>query len=243
MKLYNLSRIVFFTVFISLSFTLHAQSNNQKSVLLVYGGWDGHNPEGFKNLFLPWLEDQGFDVTVSNSLDIYANSIKMATFDLIVQAWTMGELTKEQSKGLLTAVANGAGLAGCHGGITDAFRCNLEYLNVVGGQFLSHPGGSIEYEVNFNDVSDPITKGLSDFTIKSEQYYMAMNPGVTVLATTTFTGDHAEWSRDVVMPVVWKRTWGKGKVFVNALGHSMDEYEIEQVMEVTMRGFNWAIRD
>ncbi len=243
MKIFNFSRIVLFTVFISLSFTLHVQSNNQKSVLLVYGGWEGHNPEGFKNLFLPWLEDQGFDVTVSNSLDIYADSIKMSNFDLIVQTWTMGELTKEQSKGLLTAVANGTGLAGCHGGITDAFRCNLEYLNVVGGQFLSHPGGSIEYEVNFTDVSDPITEGLGDFTIKSEQYYMAMNPGVKVLATTTFSGEYAEWSRDVVMPVVWKRTWGKGKVFVNALGHSIDEYEIEQVMEVTKRGFNWAIRD
>lgn len=246
MKFIGLTRTLFLVITFCISLSLFAQptdSNQKKSILMVYGGWEGHNPEGFKNLFVPWLKEQGFEVTVENSLEIYADSAKMTGFDLIVQAWTMGELTDEQTKGLIKAVENGAGLAGCHGGVTDAFRCNLSYLNLVGGQFLAHPGGRVDYEVNFTDVKDPITNGLKDFLINSEQYYMAMDPGVTVLATTTFSGEHAEWSKGVVMPVVWKRNWGKGKVFVNALGHSIEEYKINQVMEITKRGFLWAIRD
>lgn len=217
--------------------------NPNKSILLVFGGWDGHDPEGFKNLFLPWLEEQGFNVTVSNSLEVYSDKEKMDTFDLIIQAWTMGEMTKEQTDGLLSAVKNGAGLAGCHGGTGDSFRSNTGYLFMAGTQFAAHPGGQVEFEVNFVKKEDPIAKGLSDFTIKSEQYYMLVDPAVEVLATTTFSGEHADWIEGVKMPTIWKKYFGKGKVFYSSIGHSMKDFEIYEVMETMKRGIMWAIRD
>jgi type 1 glutamine amidotransferase len=155
----------------------------------------------------------------------------------------MGELTKEESDGLMSAVMNGTGIAGCHGGLGDSFRGNTNYLFMVGGQFVAHPGGKIEYEVNIVNYDDPITKGLSDFKITTEQYYMLVDPGVEVLATTTFSGEHAPWVKGVVMPVVWKKMYGKGKVFYNSIGHSVDNFNIKQVMEITKRGILWAIRD
>lgn len=219
------------------------QDEKKRSVLIVYGGWEGHDPEGFKDLFLPWLEEQGFNVTVSNSLEIYADKEKMKDFDLIIQAWTMGELTKDQSDGLLAAVKNGTGLAGCHGGTGDSFRSNTGYLFMAGAQFAAHPGGSIEFTVNFENHNDPITKGLSDFTINSEQYYMLVDPGVEVLASTTFSGKHADWIEGVKMPTIWKKMFGKGKVFYSSVGHSMKDFEVYEVMEVMKRGFLWAMRD
>ncbi len=242
MKIYFLSLFIFFFL---TTITLNAQQNKpkKKKVLLVYGGYEGHKPEEFKNLFLPWLKDQGFDVTVSNSLEIYADKKKMKSFDLIVQSYTMGNLTKEESDGLMSAVMNGTGIAGCHGGLGDSFRGNTNYLFMVGGQFVAHPGGKIEYEVNIVNHNDPITQGLSDFKITTEQYYMLVDPGVDVLATTTFSGEHAPWIEGVVMPVVWKKMYGKGKVFYNSIGHSIDNFNIKQVMEITKRGILWAMRD
>ncbi len=246
MKIKQFNLLLVFTLLLCFSTIFNAKPNQpqkKKSVLLVYGGYDGHKPGEFKDLFLPWLQDQGFDVVVSNSLEIYADKEKMQNFDLILQSYTMGTLTKEESDGLMAAVENGSGIAGPHGGLGDSFRGNTSYLFMVGGQFVSHPGGQIEHKINITNHDDPITKGLSDFSITTEQYYMLVDPGVEVLATTTFSGEYAPWIEGVVMPVVWKKMFGKGKVFYISIGHSVDNFEIKEVMEMMQRGILWAIRD
>lgn len=246
MKIKPIKLLSLFTLLLCLSILTYAKPNEPqkvKSVLLVYGGYEGHKPGEFKDLFLPWLKEQGFDVVVSNSLEIYADKEKMQNFDLILQSYTMGTLTKEESDGLMSAVQNGTGIAGPHGGLGDSFRANTNYLFMAGGQFVSHPGGQIEYEVNITNHDDPITKGLDDFKIKSEQYYMLVDPGVDVLATTTFSGEHASWIDGVVMPVVWKKMFGKGKVFYISVGHSVTDFDITQVREMMQRGIIWAMRD
>jgi type 1 glutamine amidotransferase len=237
--------------FILLSFLLvfniiifsQSKLTEKKSILFVYGGWEGHNPKEFKDIFLPWLTSKGFDVTVSNSLDVYANKNKMKQYDLIIQSWTMGTLTKEQESGLIEAVKNGTGLAGCHGGLGDSFRSNTNYLFMVGGQFAAHPGGKIKYRVNIVNHTDTITKGLNDFDVTSEQYYMLVDPGVEVLATTTFNGEHAKWVEGVKMPVIWEKRFGKGKVFYSSIGHSISDFDIPEVMEIMKRGILWALKD
>lgn len=246
MKIKKFKLFSILTLLLCFSIVFYAKPNDsqrKKSVLLVYGGYEGHTPGEFKDLFLPWLKEQGFDVVVSNSLEIYADKEKMQNFDLILQSYTMGTLTKEESDGLMTAVKNGTGIAGPHGGLGDSFRGNTSYLFMVGGQFVAHPGGQIEHEVNIVDNDDPITKGLSDFSITTEQYYMLVDPGVNVLATTTFSGKYSPWIDGVVMPVVWKKMFGKGKVFYISIGHSVDNFEITQVMEMMQRGIMWAMRD
>jgi len=246
LKIKPIKLLSLFTLLLCLTLVINAKPNEpqkKKSVLLVYGGYQGHSPKEFKDFILPWLKEQGYDVVVSNSLEIYADKEKMKNFDLILQSYTMGKLTKEESDGLMSAVKNGAGIAGPHGGLGDSFRDNTGYLFMVGGQFAAHPGGQIEYEVNITNHDDPITKGLSDFKIKTEQYYMLVDPGVDVLATTTFSGEHAKWIEGVVMPVVWKKMYGKGKVFYISIGHSVDNFEIPQVIEMLQRGIIWAMRD
>lgn len=227
------------------------QSHQQKSALIVWGGWEGHFPKECTNIFGPWLEKQGYKVEVSDTLESYLDTEKLKSLNLIVPIWTQGEISKNQESNLLNAVANGVGIAGWHGSMGDSFRMSTNYQFMVGGQWVSHPGGFIEYEVNLIDKNDPITNGLSDFKMFSEQYYMHVDPSNEVLATTKFTGDQqisdiapytCDWIKGCVMPVAWKRRWGKGKVFYSSLGHKLDDFEIPEVLEITKRGMIWASR-
>lgn len=211
-----------------------------KKILMVWGGWEGHEPEQFTCKLKPVLEEEGAIVTVSDSLGVYTNKEMMSSVDLIIQAWTMGKISREQEKGLLEAVRNGAGLAGTHGGLGDSFRDNTEYQFMVGGQWVAHPGGVIDYSVQITDQKDPVTRGIKDFNVHSEQYYMHVDPNVKVLATTTFNGDHSDWTDGAVMPVVWKKTYGKGRVFYLSVGHVAKDFDIPEVMEILVRGVKWA---
>jgi len=164
----------------------------------------------------------------------------MKKIDLIIQSWTQGTIDREEEKGLLEAVKRGVGIAGWHGGIGDSFRMNTEFQFMVGGQWVAHPGGVISYEVNITDKEDPVTKGLKDFRMQSEQYYMLVDPNVKVLATTTFNGDHAPWVNGSVIPVAWKKSYGKGRVFYSSLGHVAKDFDVPEAMEIMKRGICWA---
>ena len=179
---------------------------------------------------------------VSNTLDAYLDREKMDRLSLIVPIWTMGVITAEQEQGLLAAVKNGAGLAGWHGGMADSFRNNTEYQWMTGGQWVAHPGGVIDYEINIINHVDPITAGLDDFQMHSEQYYMHVDPSNEVLATTAFSGEYggALWVKGCVMPVVWKRRYGKGRVFYTSLGHVSSDFKVPEVLEIVKRGMLWA---
>jgi hypothetical protein len=214
-----------------------------KSALLVRGGWEGHDPVQTSDLFAGLLQAEGYATEISDTLDSYLDTEKLRSFDVIVPVWTMGTITKEQESGLLGAVAAGTGIAGWHGGMGDSFRNNPDYQFMVGGQWVSHPGNDgITYTVNIINHDDPITAGVSDFSITSEQYYMHTDPGNEVLATTTFNGDILPAIAGTVMPVVWKRKWGEGKVFFSSLGHKVHEFEIPEVRTITVRGILWATR-
>ncbi len=208
-----------------------------RKALIVWGGWDGHTPKDCAELFAPWLESQGFQVHVSNSLDSYRDRELMHSLDLIVPIWTMGELARDQEAGLLDAVRAGAGIAGWHGGMCDSFRNNTEYQWMTGGQWVAHPGGCIpEYRVEITDSDHPITRGIPDFTLRNtEQYYLHVDPSNHVLATTTFSLESP-----VIMPYVWTRRWGEGRVFYAAFGHTVKDFETPEAREIVQRGMRWA---
>jgi len=211
-----------------------------KKVLYVYGGWAGHEPEQCRDIFVPWLKSEGAEVFVFDNLSCYEDSVLMSKVDLIIQHFTQGEISGKQEKGLLDAVKRGVGLAGWHGGIGDSFRNNVAFQYMVGGQWVAHPGGVIPYRVNIKDKKDPVTKGLKDFDMKSEQYFMHIDPNVKVLATTTFSGEHDAWIKGAVIPVVWKKQYGKGRVFYSSLGHVAADFNVPEALEIMKRGIRWA---
>jgi type 1 glutamine amidotransferase len=212
---------------------------NDKKVLFVWGGWMGHEPDKCRDIFVPWMESEGAKVTVSDTLDSYTE-MNLKDLDLIIQVWTMGQITGAQEKALLDAVKSGVGIAGWHGGLGDSFRNNTEYQFMVGGQWVAHPGGVIDYRVNIVDHKDPVTRGLSDFDMHSEQYYVHVDPNVKVLATTTFNDKNASWIGGNVVPVVWKKAYGSGRVFYSSLGHVAADYNVPQALTIQKRGIRWA---
>ena len=213
-----------------------------KSMLFVWGGWEGHEPKQCVDIFAPLMEECGYAVTICNSLDVYLDSDALLCYDLISQVWTMGDITREQLKGLTKAIESGVGFGGWHGGMGDSFRNHPDYQFIVGGQWVAHPGGVIDYHVNITNHDDPITAGLDNFDMHSEQYYMHIDPNNEVLATTTFDGSILPWINGTVMPVVWKRRWGAGKVFYCSLGHVAKDFQVPQAREIVRRGLVWAAR-
>jgi len=213
-----------------------------KKALMVYGGWSGHEPKETAHFVAGDLKSAGFEVELSDSLDSFNDEARLKTFDLIVPHWTMGQLEEKQEGALLRAIESGVGLGGFHGGMGDAFRASTGYQFMTGGQFVAHPDNHKDYVVNLAKTADPIVAGLTDFTVHSEQYFMHVDPSNEVLATTTFHSASAPWINGTVMPVVWKRRYGQGRVFYQSIGHSPKELEIPQVREITRRGLVWAAR-
>lgn len=215
-----------------------------KKAIVFQGGWDGHEPELVSNRFKNLLVKEGFEVEIFDTLDCLKDVEKLKSLDLIVSCWTMGEIDNEYVKNLSEAVGQGVGLAGCHGGMCDSFRQNTEWQFITGGQWVSHPGGDgIEYDVNICKSSSPIVEGLEDFKVKSEHYYLHIDPAIEVLATTRFpvVNYYHIANKPVDMPVAWTKYWGNGRVFYNALGHHDDVFENSPAAEkIMLRGMLWA---
>jgi uncharacterized protein len=214
---------------------------SQKTALIVWGGWEGHQPGQCAEIIERFLIEDRFSVSKENKTSAFADP-DLARFDLIVPIYTMGTIADAEAKNVSVAVESGVGLAGYHGGMGDSFRANTDYQFMTGGQWVAHPGNIISYRVNIIDRNDPITAGIEDFDYVSEQFYMHVDPGNRVLATTTFSGDYCYWIQGVQMPVVWKRRHGRGRVFYSSLGHVAAEFSVPEMATLFRRGMRWAAR-
>lgn len=236
-----------------------------KNILFVYGGTI-HSPKESADLFVPILKAEGAKVRVFDNFSVYEDEKLMSETDLIIQAFTdfftpvEDRMNDKQFKGLQIAILNGTGFSGWHGGLGASNKVNQRYQFMVGGQFVSHPGGITNYKVKIIDSKDLITKDMSDFLVKnSEQYYMLVDPNIKVLAVSEFMKDTYHKSDSLklekidyldidveneikgsVMPVVWKKYYGKGRIFYSSIGHNLSDFDIPEVMNIQMRGFSWA---
>jgi uncharacterized protein len=229
----------------------------ERQALVVRGGWEGHHPVEATDEFVPHLQANGFTVRLEKSPAVYAEADYMATVDLIVQCMTMSTIEKHELAGLRTAIENGTGMAGWHGGIADSYRNSSDYLHLIGGQFACHPGKAPElrkgeqsdnfvpYRVNMLPAAaeHPITAGIDDFDLVTEQYWVLTDAYIDVLATTTqAVREWDPWHRPVTSPAIWTRRWGKGKIFVCTPGHDMSVVRNPTVKTIIERGILWAAR-
>jgi type 1 glutamine amidotransferase len=212
-----------------------------RKAMIVWCGWNGHEPDRCAAIYRDWLAADGFDVRVETSARAFADPA-IHDLSLIVPICTMSRIEKAEAANLCAAVQGGVGLAGHHGGMCDAFRDSVDYQFMCGGQWVAHPGGVIDFRVNVTRPDDPVMRGIADFDHRSEHYYMHVDPANEVLATTTFSGEHAPWIDGVVMPVVWKKRYGQGRVFHCTLGHHASELELPVMKSILTRGLAWAAR-
>jgi uncharacterized protein len=216
-----------------------------RRALVVRGGWEGHSPVEATERFIPFLEEQGFAVSVHEGPAIYADKELLAGTDLVLQCFTQGEATDEQVTNLADAVRAGTGLAGWHGGIVDSFRGSPDYLHLTGGQWAAHPGGFVDYEVEVvpERAEHPVVAGLGRWKHHTEQYWCLTDGLNDVLATSRFEATlETPWREDLVVPAVWTRRWGGGRVFVSTIGHKLEDLDVPEVRTLTERGLLWAAR-
>ena len=246
---------------------------SKKKAFIFYGGWEGHEPDLESARFKRWLEEDGFEVPRPDTFERCADKEYMKAFDLIVPCWTQGEMPDWCCFGISEAVADGTGLAGVHGGMCDSFRWSVEWQFMTGSQWVAHPGDTwyhhisdlspdnlafvqqfypspddgfeTTYTVNIKrGAASPIIEDIPDFQVRTEQYYLHLDPCVNVLATTLVTtkGPHSS-NGPVAMPVVYTKLWGKGRVFYSSLGHVDRIYdEVPEALEIARRGLLWAAR-
>ena len=232
-------------------------TSTSRRALVVRGGWDGHAPVAASELLIPFLEASGFAVRIEESPAIYEDAAELAATDLIVQSVTMSEISKPALAGLIAAVTAGTGMAGWHGGIADSFRNSSDYLHFIGGTFATHPGRAPEFRVDAQEDNylpyrveitelgrtHPITAGLGDFELVTEQYWVLADDYIDVLATTTQkVREWDPWHREVTSPAIWTRQWGKGKIFVCTPGHRVEILQDSNVRTIIERGLLWASR-
>jgi type 1 glutamine amidotransferase len=215
-------------------------------VLYLYGGWPGHRPYNIAEWTRDLVGELGYDIEESH--DIFTLDRDLTVYDLIILGWnnalTTEDLSDSQEDHLLEAVESGTGVAAWHGAAA-AFRSSLRYHLMLGGDFLAHPGGEgypHPYEVNVINRDHPVTQGVSDFSIASEQYYMSTDPNNEVLAETTFDGSHLAWLDGLKSPVAWVRQWGEGRVFYHSIGHAPQDLAGADVRRLTKQGIAWAAR-
>ncbi len=228
-----------------------------RRALIVRGGWDGHHPVAATDMFRPFLAENGFEVRVEESNEVYADAALMAETDLVVQSVTMSSISDAALTGLRAAVEAGTGLAGWHGGIADSYRGSSDYLQLVGGQFATHPGrhpderpgderdNYLDHTIEITDLGrrHEITAGIDDFVLHTEQYWVLHDDLIDILATTTHpTQDYHPWHRPIVSPAVWTRLWGAGRVFVATPGHTPEVLADPHVRTIVERGLLWAAR-
>ena len=215
-----------------------------KKAWIFQGGWDGHEPKQTSERFAGMLRRNGFGVEIFDSLDPLGNLDALMALDLMVFCGTLGEIQPEYTRNVSRAVGAGVGLAGCHGGMCDAFRNDTEWQFITGGQWVSHPGGDGQrYTVNSRRGSSPIIEGIEDFEVCSEHYYLHVDPAIEVLATTRFplVNYYHSSNKPVDMPVAWTKYWGNGRVFYLSLGHHDDVFDKSPSAGLLMnRGLLWA---
>ena len=119
-----------YLVIITASFTsaqILDKDLKDKNILVVYGGWEGHKPKLFAEKISSWLKEKKANVYVSDTTSIYDNTKLMEKLDLIIQHITMGEISENQIENLTKTIKDGVGLAGCHGGLGDSFRNDVDF--------------------------------------------------------------------------------------------------------------------
>ncbi len=209
------------------------------SALIISGGYAKHEPQQTGALFAAWLRNAGFRVDQHDTLDVLCDVDHLRRYDLIVPNWSVDTITDQQAEGLAEAAQAGVNVGMWHGGLV-TLTGNALAAFIAGGQFVQHPGGIIDYTIDITDQAHPITAGLDNFPVRSEQYYMHVDPSNHVLATTTFSGDYLPWIAGTVMPVAWVRRWGAERIFYCALGHVTAEFDVPQTRELVRRGLLWA---
>ena len=229
----------------------------QDPAIRVYirGGLKTHGPgqHDYPQYLADWskiLTERG--ALVDGSLH-FPNPAELANIDVMVMyKGDAGAMTPEEKTTLDAYLKRGGGLVSFHDTL-----CGPDpayYSTIVGG---AKKHGEVNYTLEADvpytivDTAHPITKGMSNFTIKDEAFFLitwAKSPAINVLATATMAptpsakGHHGE-----VVPQIWtyERSVDGGppyRAFVWMQGHNYVNFADPNIQPMLLRGIAWAAK-
>lgn len=156
-----------------------------------------------------------------------------------------GTLSEQQKADLLAFVHDdGKGFIGGHAA-TVAFYDWPEFGEMIGG-FMD---GEFPVQPTHLIVSDPAFPGAANFpTVFADQFPYLKAPYDTGDVHTIIRLDPAQLTREQLarrpdgdFPVVWAKTYGRGRVYVSSLGHNDEPWDDPAVRELYLQGIKWAL--
>lgn len=199
-----------------------------KKILIIWGGWQGHQPEKLAKDFRDILVDHNYQVDLRSDIGVLINE-DLKAYDVIVPIWSCGISSHIYIEPLLEAVRSGVGFVTWHGGIN--WFDQGDYYDLIGAYYLRDTPVE-SYRVFIEDVDHTLVHGVEDFDIESEVYYLLVNPLNQVLAKTQVKGKD--------MPLIWTKTYGCGRVFYSSLAHDPDQVLRESHLKLLLNAIEWA---
>jgi uncharacterized protein len=247
--------IVVFLMALAISF---GQAQPKKKRLLCIGASKGFQHDSISHgMATLWKlgQDSGLwetyirtDTQLITKKKLGANAKNLDYFDAIF-FYTTGELDldDEQRAALISFVRDeGKGFIGGHSA-GDTFYKWPEYGEMVGGYFDGHPWTQL-IRVNVEDRAFPATRHLpANFEIRDEIYQFRdiSRDKVRVLMTVDVTSVDLNKKgvkrTDQDFALAWVRQFGKGRVFVNALGHFNEVWDRPDMQKTWLEGIKWAM--
>jgi len=202
-----------------------------KKILIIYGGLKFHEPDKTIKLFISFLKSKNFAIDIRSNINIYSKINELKKYNIIFQNYGEKKIKRKQERGLIEAVKSGVGLVGFHAGLCDTFKNSYAYQYMVGGQFVYHP--EVKKFKVIIDKKSRLLREIKNFNIKTELYYFHFSPDIKIHAWTVI-------ENNIKMPVVWTRTFGRGRIFYCSMGHNTKDFEKKEFFEIMKRGIIWA---
>ena len=204
-------------------------------VLYIYGGPPWHATEAGGKMLSEMLQCGGkYQLDATDNLDALASLPGSDYVAVVVYATKLtDELTSEREQGLLTFLRNGGGFVGLHSA-SDTFRGSRAYVEMLGGEFLSHPPAHFEFPMTVVEKSHFITARVPDFSLNEDQYHLQSYDAAnnTVLVESVWQGKK--------VPQLYVRQYGRGRVVYLANGHTTDTWNHPEFRKLLTRSVAWA---
>jgi len=235
-----------------------------KLAVLIVTGQNGHNWRGTTPLLRKALEDTGkFEVRVTEEFR-GAGPETLAPYDLVVLNYfergrpelRWGDKT---NAAFLDYLRSGKGVVVYHFSMA-AFDGWTDYEKISGGNWRpnnGHHSAPHNFVVDVKDQEHPITKGLKlSFPQANDELYanLRWQPAGSYHVLATAYDDHALYQASRTdsrapqplegaganEPMLWTVDYGKGRVFVTALGHDVEQVQTPAFTTTFARGAEWA---
>jgi uncharacterized protein len=155
--------------------------------------------------------------------------------------------SKQKAELLSFVKDDGKGFVAAHTATT-AFLDWPEFGELLGGRYDGHPWGSATGTVINEDPAFPATRhfGAAPFVFADEFYqakeYSRDKIRVLMRLDVSKMPPNGEVHRtDGDFPLVWAKTYGRGRVFYSALGHAASTWDNRDVQIMYLEALKWAL--